>query len=233
MRNVVGVAVAALLVAAPAWADAYIPGWFNDWSQDPMTETSPGFYEYDIPVQDPDAWRNFVLLAEAENWDTKYIPSGDQWCFTDATGNLHITFDTNTYDDGWFPQTNRVGVSNWTGAWTAVGDWQHLVGGGDWDPNNPNTVMTEVGGGLFKFELTGLSAGEHYYKAVHSGTWDAIGGDGLSVNADNLAFAVNDPSEIVTFWVDASSSILMVDVVPEPASLALLALGGLLALRRR
>lgn len=231
MRNILGFALAVTLVAAPAWADAYIPGDFNGWNaSEPMTETSPaGFYEYDIPVQGANERKQFVLLRYADDWSdaSKYIPSGDQWCYTDDTGNLHITFDTNLHDDGWFPQTYRVGVSDWIDTWTAVGDWQ------GWDNANAATAMTDTGGGLFKYETTGLDAGTHWYKAVRTGSWDAVGGNGLSVNADNFEFAVNNPSEIVTFWVDASNSTISVDVIPEPTSLVLLGLGAFTLLRRR
>ncbi len=226
MRKLVFV-LAIALMAAPALGDAYIPGDFNGWDTGAqMTEGPPGFYSYPAHNDTPGR-QGFVLLGVAGDWGTKYIPSGDQWCFTDALGDIDITLDTATYSDGWYPETNRVGVSDWTTDWTAVGDWQ------GWDNGNAATAMADMGGGLFTYETTGLSVGEHWYKAARTTTWDAVGGDGLSVNADNLSFMVTSESETVTFSVDASNSIIRVDVIPEPASLALLGLGGLALLRRR
>jgi len=226
MRKAVLLLVVALM-AAPALGDAYIPGDFNGWDAfTQMTEGPADFYSY-AAHNDTPGRQQFVLLAEENNWDTKYIPSGDQWGFTDGLGDLDITFDTATYSDGWYPETNRVGVSSWTTDWTAVGDWQ------GWDNGNPATAMIDAGGGLFTYETTGLSVGEHWYKAVRTTTWDAVGADGLSINAGDFSFNVSSESEIVTFSVDASSSIIRVDVVPEPTSLALLGIGGLALLRRR
>lgn len=228
MRNLIGITAALALFVAPAWADAFIPGDFNGWDSGiPMTETSAGYYEYDIPVQGANERKQFVLLATAGDWNTKYIPSGDQWCHTDGTGNLHITFDTNTHADDWFPVANRVGVSFYLTDWTAVGDWQGF------DNANAATHMADMGGGIYKHDATGLSVGWHEYKAVRTGTWDAIGGDSRSVNADTFWFEVFNETDLVSFWVDAGAGVVKVVVIPEPASLALLALGGLLAIRRR
>lgn len=233
MRTLLATTVV-MVLAATAFGDVFIPGEFNGWDNVnfPMTETSPNFFEYDVVDFTDAEWpTQFVLLRYAGDWSdaSKYIPSGDQWNATDAT-SYTITFDLNTYDDGWYPQTNRVGFAGagvWNANWTAVGDWQ------GWDNGNAATAMADMGGGVYMFETTGLSAGEHWYKACRTGTWNAIGGDGVSVNADNFGFMVGDPSEIVQFYVDAAHGVISVNVIPEPAALALLALGGLLAIRRR
>ena len=229
MRSVLCLLFVAVFAASPLFADAFIPGEFNGWDNTtPMTDLGGGVYEYVVTgFIDDTLPTNFVLLSESGNWDSKYIPSGDQWCYADANGDITITLDTNTYDDSWYPQTNRVGATSWTTDWTAVGDWQ------GWDNANAATAMTDLGGGMFMYETSGLSAGEHWYKAVSTGTWNAIGGDGLSVNADNFGFMVNDPSETVQFYVDPSAGVLSVNVIPEPMSLALLALGSLAIIRRR
>ena len=231
-RHLIGLMAIVALVAAPAAADVFIPGEFNGWdATTPMTETSAGsaIWTYDTPSYvDTELPTTFVLLSESGNWDSKFIWSGDSWAIMNPNENdtNTITFDLNTYADGWFPVTNRVGVAYEQGSWTAVGDWQ------GWDPSNAGTAMTPMGGGLYMHEATGLAPGDHWYKAVRTGTWDAIGGDSRSVNADNFGFTTDAVNDGARFYVDANNGILKVEVIPEPASMLGLALLGLLIRRR-
>lgn len=229
MRKICGLTLVLALVGAPAFADAFIPGAFNGWDNTtPMTETAPGsgIYTYSIPTQTADTFQNFLLLTESGNWDAKYIPSGDQWMVTDGAGNQTITLDTNTYADGWYPEQNRVGVTSEQGSWTAVGDWQ------GWDNSNPATAMSSQGGGIYMYSTGVLTPGEHYFKAVKTGSWDAIGADSRSVNANNFAFTTDAVMDSANLYVDALNGVIKVELVPEPASLLLLGLAGLLIRRR-
>ena len=118
------------------------------------------------------------------------------------------------------------------GTWTAVGDW-----GNGWNPSNPSTGMTAQGGGIYELAYVIGSVGSYNYKAVDTGSWDAIGADSRGINAGNLGFATTDPNQTVDFWVDALTGAIKVDVlpVPEPSTFALLggALASLFCLRRR
>jgi hypothetical protein len=110
-----------------------------------------------------------------------------------------------------------------------VGDWQ------GWNNANPTTAMTSLGSGIYEYETTFASAGTYYYKAVDTGSWDAIGADARGVNADNLGFTTTDPNQLVDFYVNALNGTIEA-VVPEPSTLAICGLSGLaalLAVRRR
>ncbi len=150
--------------------------------------------------------------------------SGNSW-FNTNDGAVTITYDTNTYGDGWVNTTQRIGVDRDPAAWTAVGDWQ------GWSNGNPATAMTAWGNGIYKYEQD-IAPGSYQYKACFTGTWDAIGNDARSVNADTVPFTTTPGYEHVEFWVNAANGTVRVDVVPEPTSLAGLALLGLLLHRR-
>jgi hypothetical protein len=225
-----------MALASSASAAVYIPGQFNGWNNNgpQMTETSPGsgVYTHSYSGQPALGIVPFALLSIGADWNSKYIPSGDQWVVADSLGGSTITFDTNTVNDGWLPSVNRVGSLNPETVWTAVGNWQSQVGGSDWTNNNPATTMLAAGAGKYSFSAT-LAPGTYDYKAVLTGTWNAIGADSRSVNASNVQFTTTALNNQVTFWVDASTGTVRVDVIPAPGAAALAGFGGLLAARRR
>jgi len=165
-------------------------------------------------------------------WDNN-LPGANSWFYADGSGEITITYDGTTYDDGMSPATDRLGLSTDPGSWTAVGDWQDQVGGSIWDNANPNTLMTPLGGGIYQFSAT-LAPGEHYGKVVFTGTWDAIGLDNRSIDAWNFWFVTDAINDTATFTVDAFAGTASV-VVPEPTTFALAGLGlaALITLRRR
>ncbi len=233
MRKAVVLFAVTAMFAAPAMADIAIPGNFTGWDANvTMTEGPAGVWSYDVSGMASNEWLQWVLLWTPNDWGTKVHPAGDQWGYADPSGNNTITLDTNPAGDGWFPDSNRVGVAyEFIDSWTAVGDWQSQIAGGDWDPSNANTLMTSLGGGIYVFEAT-LTPGDYNYKAVQSTTWNSIGGNSRNVNADNFPFTVTAENPTAQMYVDVLTGVVKVDVVPEPASLLLLVLGGTL-LRRR
>jgi glycosidase len=199
----------------PSW---YVRGDFNGWgTSDPMYD--------DGTHGDAVAWDGILTAqvaiatagrypfkAASADWSTSYPTSGDSWLETTVDGEVvTITFDTNTYSDGWLPETNIIGVSTEPGAWTAVGEWQ------GWDNANPATAMTALGDGIYELVTTVASIGTHQYKAVKTGsdTWDAVGSDGRGVNAGTASFETTVACQNVTFTVDALAGRIQV-MVEEP-----------------
>ncbi len=88
--------------------------------------------------------------------------------------------------------------------------------------------MGAQGVGIYKYQQT-LAPGSYYWKAVNTGTWDAIGADFRSINADNQGFEVTAASPTAIFTLDALNGRIGVEVVPEPSSLLALA-GGLVGI---
>jgi hypothetical protein len=220
------------LIAVPAMAwppnPAYLAGDFNGWTANGtlMTETSAGSGVWTSTLTGLAAGSRHEFKVTIGDWSQNYPGSGNSWFYADASGNVTVTYDSTNHADGWGPGADRIGISTDPGAWTAVGDWQ------GWSNGNPLTSMVAQGGGIYKFQ-TVLSPGTYQYKAVNTGTWDAIGVDSRSNNAATWQFTTDATNNTVTFWADASAGRIKVDITPEPATLALMLIGGLALIRRR
>lgn len=195
-----------------------------------MTDMGSGIYQSSFSGLTPGSLYEFKVTQGDWNWSAP--GSGNSWFLADGSGDITITYDSNTYADGWSSASGRIGVSTDQGTWTAVGDWQSTA----WVNNDPTTVMTAMGGGIYKLEYTIASPGSYQFKAVDTGTWNAIGADARSVNADNLAFTTTGADQVMDFYVNALNGTIKATVVPEPVSMAFFGFFGLtslLALRRR
>lgn len=178
-----------------------------------MSDMGGGLYQSTFSGLTPGGRYEFKVTEGDWNWSTP--GSGNSWFLADGTGNITITYDSNTYADGWSSASGRIGVSVDPGTWTAVGDWQ------GWVNSDPSTAMTALGGGIYELQYSIATAGTYAYKAVDTGTWDAIGADARSVNADNLSFTTTAPNQMVDFLVNAGNGTIRADVVPEPSTIAL------------
>jgi hypothetical protein len=226
------VVLAALLMASPALAAFYVAGDFNvPW--DPanpayeMIETAPGSGIYQLALTGETPGRHEWKVTDGTwNWT---VPGGpNSWLFTDANGDITITYDSNTYTDGWSPDVDRLGLSEDPGTWTAAGSFQ------GWDNANPATAMAPMGGGIYMYDtaLMGLAAGTYEWKAVVTGSWDSISWDGRSVFTANMSFTLDAVNTSAQLFVDALNGRVKIEYIPEPASLLGLAVLGLLIRRR-
>lgn len=212
------------LVATPAFGAYYLAGDFNGWDGAGTALTDMGSGIWQTTLNDVGGRHEFKVTIG--DWSQNWPGSGNSWFFGDGSGNVTITFNANDIQDGWRGNWGRMGTSTDPGAWTAVGDWQ------GWDNANPATAMVAQGGGIYAYEQV-VPAGTHWYKAVVTGSWDGIGNDFRGINADNVQFDTTPGNELARFYVDALTGIVKVEVVPEPATLGLILLGGLGLLRRR
>jgi len=212
------------LLAGPALADFFVAGDFNGWNAagTAMTDMGGGVWSVDVALGASE-WHEFKVTQGDWGWS---VPgSGNSWLVTDGAGNVTVKIDTNAAGDGWLPDQYRIGVNTEPGAWTAVGNWQ------GWDNGNAATAMAPLGGGIYYYAQT-IPAGSYEYKAVQTGTWNAIGADSRGVNAATVLFDTTAGNDYVEMWVDAYNGAVKVSVTPEPASLLCL-LAGALLLRRR
>lgn len=230
--------LAAAFLAAPAFGAYFIAGSFQNPTWDPgatpMVDNGNGTYSYDLTGMPADSRYEFKITDGT--WNNAW-PQSNSWLYTDANGNADVTFWPTPAADGQSPAQNRIGVTPDVGTWTAVGDWQSTP----WTNNDPTTAMTAQGNGVYMYAATIANPGTYMYKAVDTGSWDAIGtsddpsdADSRSVNAGNLHFTTTTPNEVMDLWVDNTHGTIWATEVPEPASLGLI--GGvavMLASRRR
>jgi len=220
-KLLLSLAVASTLTL-PASAAFYVTGDFNGWNAGAnlMTETSSGIWQATLSMSN--GRHEFKITGGT--WDWSVPITGNSWLYTDGSGNVTITYDSNTYSDGWVPTSGRIGVNVDPGSWTAVGDWQ------GWNNSNASTLMTYMGGGVYQLGYY-FTAGTYQYKAVNTGTWDAIGADSRGINSATYSFTVESGWDLLRVNVYDGT----VQVVPEPATLALLGAGlaGLCWLRRK
>jgi pullulanase len=73
-----------------------------------------------------------------------------------------------------------------------VGDFQSQLGGGNWDPSNPNTVLHKVNSNLYQFSAD-LKEGSYQYKIVLNHDW------GQAYPTNNVNFTVPAGGSHVTF----------------------------------
>ncbi len=207
-------------LTAPASADYYLAGEFNGWNEAGQLMNDDGGGMYSATVSGLTADSRYEFKVTVGDWGTSYPPS-NAWLFSDSSGNVDITFNTNVVSDGWQTEQYRIGLNTDPGTWNVVGD---LNG---WNNNDASMVMTDQGGGIYALTGQSFTAGTYWWKGVMTGTWDAIGGDGRGINASNLELTVA-AGETVNFYVNALDGTLKADVIPEPATMTLLGIGSLL-----
>jgi len=226
MRKLLVGMLAIAAMATQAQAQWWYRGEANGWGVTAMTDNADGTYSTSITgaANGFTAWK-VSASGDPGNWDTAFPMSADSWGYYDGTGSLSITFDTNNNADGWTPATNRQKINYEPGnQWQAVGDFN------GWSNNDSNWYMSPLGGGVYSVTGTIAAPGNHFWKAIEAGSWNAIGNDGRTLNADNIPFSTSLPNEQVIFQVDVLRGVTR--VIPEPASMALLGLGAVALMRR-
>ena len=206
----------------------YARGEFNGWSGtaeelvDDGTngDVTPGDGIFSRLVTIPTAGRG-EWKTTVDDWSTNY-PASNSWFITTIDNQeVLITYDSNSYGDGWLPDANIVNVNDQpTSNFVAVGDH-----------NGWNNAGTEVmhddgldgdwlaGDGVYVYHAVIATAGSYNWKAVISGVWDAWGADNRAIGADNISYTTNSSDEDVFFYLDINTGRVFTSSDPLPVEL--------------
>ncbi|WP_245920677.1 alpha amylase N-terminal ig-like domain-containing protein [Melghirimyces profundicolus] len=98
---------------------------------------------------------------------------------------------------------------------TLVGDLQDELGGaGEWDPTDPQTVMTPGSDGLYQLSGT-LPAGSYEYKVAINGSWDENYGVGGQPNGPNYKLTLERETKVTFTYNDSTHVITVTIPLPE------------------
>ena len=202
--------IRAVPAGAAGTAQWYLRGSMNGWSgtQDQLYDDGThgdlvpgdGIYSlnYTFVTTGTHEWKITV-----DNWSTSY-PNNNAWLIVDIPNQaVRFTLDTNTYDDGWWPQSNIANANDSIPAdWTAVGNWQP---GGTYSNTLPASQLAPVAPGLYAVTYTVSSAGSYAYKVSRTGSWDQqYGAGGRSIDASTVSFQAYAADQTLGFYLDTA-----------------------------
>lgn len=218
-----------VVLAAPTAANWCIAGGFQGWDNASTPLVDDGS-NGDLVPNDGIFSSNFTVatagttgfkVVECGNWGNAFPPDNAYVRTTVADQVVRFTFDTNNHstDVGpkFKPSQNIVhAFDDVPSSFTAVGDFQSPV----WTNNDPLTLLTAVGHGLYRLEYTVPTAGTYNFKVVSTGDWNhAYNLNGRGDNSsNNTQFTTTTANEKVVFVLDINTSRLWVGQHGTPAA---------------
>lgn len=136
-------------------------------------------------------------------WDVGF-PGANAWFKTALVDqNVTFMFNENTLNDGYFPNTNIVHISNDSNlpVFHAPGSVQ------GWVNNNASTQMTEVSSRVYEYTFTVPNPGMHEFKITAFNNWDiGFNSNGRAISGGNLSYQTTLPNQTVTIHLDMNVS---------------------------
>jgi alpha-amylase len=215
-KTAIGVLCAGLTLVVTVYAGTiptpHVAGEFQGWNPgaNPMAETFPGSDIWSVTFSGLAANTRYEFKITDGTWGNS-IPVENSWLYSGGDGSVTITYDGNTYTDGWYPASDRIGLDTDPGTWTATGNFLSQIGGVNWNNADAAGTMAAQGGGIYALTVTGLLPGSYSWKTVKSGSWDSISSDSRSINTANATFITTLATSNVMLYVDAFNGTVKVD----------------------
>lgn len=201
--RLLAVSVVLVAFASNLYAQPYLRGTFNGWSLDtPMNANGDGTYsvtidQYSTGVSNMTAGtRHDFKVDTTGDWSSAF-PGSDARTIVDANGEITVHFYPGLINDGWRPQSDRVGyVDPQQYGWEITGSF---TGWG----SSPAGQMTNNGSGLYSVDFTFTNTPATYeFKFRESNSWDtSIGGD-FGNSAANISITTTQVNQTVPFQLD-------------------------------
>jgi len=228
MKTILAVGAVAALSSAALAQPYYARGDFNGWAGTANELTLVSGDHYSTVVSGLTPGTRYEFKGTNDDWSFNG-PFDNVQAFASAGGELEIHFWTGPavdghHGDGWLPEDQpRTGFTDLNGTgWEIMGDWDGWT--------SPQATFADVGGGVW--EATWFStAGVHEFKARRTGDWNVAIGVNFGGAGGNLSYDAGAAGSNITMRIDTAGG--RYQLVPAPASLALLGLGGLATRRRR
>lgn len=228
MRKTIAVVLVLGLAGTFALADYVVRGDFNNWGNAPgvdlpMVDMGGGMYSG--TATGLTAGQSTEYKCTTPDWSFN-APGSNGKIVANAAGEITFNFyPATSWADGWKPDNvARVGYADpHQFGWEIIGSFDGWAGG--------YLALSDMGNGLY-YGQTALNAGDYEFKFRKAGDWAiSIGGD-FGNSAGNIALNVANTGDIIGFSLDLPNGRWKTEVIPEPASIACLALLGLLIRRR-
>ncbi|MCP4248490.1 MAG: PEP-CTERM sorting domain-containing protein [bacterium] len=218
---IAGLAIMLVAASASAQAPYYVRGEMNGWdTSEVMADMGSGHHMASLTGYTSGDMYEYKLANG--DWSEQW-PGSNGRIMVDGAGEMNFHLRLGAFADGWFPTENRVGYDDPGHGWDIMGafnGWASAV-----------TTLADMGGGLYSGDYVVPTAGSYEFKFRMAGDWAISIGDNFGNAAANNLGTTTFDGEVLTFDLDLPNGRWR--VTPEPASLALLGLGGLMVLRRR
>lgn len=216
-----------------AHAGLVIAGSFQGWSPGSgtvMTDQGGGFFDASLTGLAANTSYEFKILDDQGNppaaWGNPEWTATNNWFTTDGIGSAYVRLNTNIGSTG----QDNMNVGILSNSWTPqlVGDFMDEAGGaGDWNPSDVLFNMNSVGANQWQRTLTISTPGTYQIKITDGSGWSRqFGSNGFQNNSSTFSFTTLIANEQIT--VNFNSLTPSFSVVPEPTSLAMLSVAGLL-----